>query len=140
MQGYASRVARESKAMTRQDVIKKALEGTITWAQAAYILRISARHMFRLRERFEQCGVGGLRDGRATWNRPKRLAPELVEEVCRLKRDVYPDFSVRHFHEFVTEKHGLAISYTWTKDILQMRGLVERSPGRGKYRLTHPLI
>jgi hypothetical protein len=134
MQGFASRVARESKAMTRQDVIEKALEGKITWVQAAYILRITSRHMHRLRERYEQCGVGGLRDGRATWIRPKRLAPELVEEVCRLKRDVYPDFSVRHFHEFVTEKHGLAISYTWTKDILLMRGLVERSPGRGKYR------
>lgn len=120
--------------MTRQDVIKKALEGKITWGQAGYILRITARHVRRIRERYEQCGVGGLIDRRATWNRPKRLSPELVEELCRLKRDVYPDFSVRHFHEFATEKHGLAISYTWTKDILQMRGLVERSPGRGKYR------
>jgi transposase len=134
MHGFASQVARESKVMTRQDVVKKALEGKITWVQAAYILRISSRHVYRLRERYEQCGVGGLRDGRASWKRPKRLAPELVEELCRLKRDVYPDFSTRHFHEFATEKHGLAISYTWTKDILQMRGLVERSPGRGKYR------
>jgi transposase len=134
MPGFASQVARESKVMTRQDVIKKALEGKITWVQVAYILRISGRHVYRLRERYEQCGVAGLRDGRASWKRPKRLAPELVEEICRLKRDVYPDFSVRHFHEFATEKHGLEVSYTWTKDILQMRGLVERSPGRGKYR------
>ncbi len=134
MDDITLRVARESKAMTRQDVIKKAVEGKINWLQAADILQLSVRHMRRLRERYEQFGIPGLKDGRIDWKRPLRLAPSLVDEICRLKRDVYADFSVRHFHEFLSGKHGVTISYTKTKDILQMRGLVERSPGRGKYR------
>jgi transposase len=134
MDDITLRVARESKAMTRQDVIKKAVEGKINWLQAADILQLSVRHMRRLRERYEHFGIPGLRDGRIDWERPRRFAPSLVEEICRLKREVYADFSVRHFHEFLSGKHGVAISYTKTKDILQMRGLVERSPGRGKYR------
>ena len=134
MNDITLRVARESKAMTRQDVIKKAVEGRINWLQAADILRLSPRQMRRVRERYERFGIPGLRDGRLDWERPSRIAPPVVEEVCRLKREVYADFSVRHFHEFLTGKHGLELSYTWTKDILQMRGLVERSPGRGKYR------
>ena len=120
--------------MTRQDVIKKAVEGKINWLQAADILRVSPRQMRRLRERYERFGIPGLRDGRADWERPSRIAPAVVEEVCRLKREVYADFSVQHFHEFLTGKHGLELSYTWTKNILQMKGLVERAPGRGKYR------
>ena len=59
------------------------------------------------------------------------MPSETVEEICRLKREVYPDFSVRHFHEFATEKHGIRAGYTWTKDVLQMYGLAEKSPGRG---------
>ena len=134
MDSIASRVARESKAMTRQDVIKKAVEGSINWIQAAEILRLTPRHVRRLRERYEHHGIPGLRDGRADWERPRRIAVEVAEEICRLKREVYPDFSIRHFHDFATERHGLKVSYTWTKDILQMQGLAEKSPGRGRHR------
>jgi transposase len=134
MDSIASRVARESKAMTRQDVIKKAIEGRINWIQAAEILRLTARHVRRLRERYEHRGIPGLLDGRADWKRPSRIPEEVAEEICRLKREVYPDFSTRHFHDFATERHGLKVSYTWTKDLLQMRGLAVKSPGRGKHR------
>lgn len=42
------RVAREAKAMTRMEVIQKAMEGRITWIQAAEICRMTARNMRRL--------------------------------------------------------------------------------------------
>jgi len=120
--------------MTRQDVIKKAIEGSINWIQAADILRLTTRHVRRLRERYEHHGLTGLRDERGKWKRPSRIPVAVVEEICRLKREVYPDFSVRHFHDFATDRHGIKVSYTWAKDILQMNGLAEKSPGRGKYR------
>jgi len=120
--------------MTRQDVIKKAVEGSINWIQAADILSVSPRHVRRLRERYEQRGIAGLRDGRADWARPRRIPAAVAEEICRLKREVYPDFSTRHFHEFATERHGLKVSYSWTKEILQMQGLAVKSAGRGKHR------
>jgi transposase len=130
-----SSAAQESKAMTRQEVIKKAVEGAIHWVQAADILQVSPRHLRRLRERYEKFGYPGLRDGRGGWlQRPARIPPEVVEEICRLKREVYPDFSVRHFHDFAVARHGVKVSYTWVKDILQMHGLVEKAPGRGTYR------
>lgn len=126
--------ARESKAMTRQEVIKKAIEGAINWVQAADILRLSPRHLRRLREQYEKFGIPGLRDGRSGQARPSRIPAQVVDEICRLKRDVYPDFSIRHFHEFAAARHGVKVSYTWVKDILQMRGLVEKASGRGAYR------
>ena len=54
--------------------------------------------------------------------------------LCRLKRDVYADFSLRHFYEHVTEKHGVKVSYNWLRLMLQEAGVVEKEPARGKYR------
>lgn len=120
--------------MTRQEVMQKALEGKISWLQAADICRITVRHMSRLRWQYLQLGIEGLRDGRTGKAQPRRIPEEVEQELCRLKRDVYPDFSVRHFHEFVTERHGIEISETWTRLLLQKHGLVIKAARRGKHR------
>lgn len=120
--------------MTRQEVIMKAVEGRITWIQAADILRVTGRHLRRLRERFERVGARGLVDGRVGGKRGKRIPEEVLRKICRLKREVYPDFSVQHFHEQLTGKHGVALSYSWTKNVLQAAGIVAKAPGRGQYR------
>ena len=127
-------VAMEARAMTRAQVIVKAIEGRITWIDAATILGISARHMRRVKQRYERIGFGGLRDYRAGAQRRKRIPMATIEELCRLKRDRYADFSIRHFHEQITEKHGLEISYSWTRIVLQAAGLAEKGRARGKYR------
>jgi hypothetical protein len=57
-----------------------------------------------------------------------------IQELCRLKKEVYPDFSIRHFYEYATGAHGLKISYTWARIVLEEAGIVEKAPGRGKYR------
>ena len=120
--------------MTRREVIVKAFAGELTWVQAASLLGMTERHVRRLKARFEQFGVDGLMDQRAGRPRARRVKVATLQEVCRLKRDVYPDFSMKHFHEFVTAKHGLTLSYTLMRSVLQDAGLVEKAPGRGKYR------
>lgn len=120
--------------MTKEEVLRKAYEGRITWQQAADICGITARHLRRLRERYQLLGKEGLQDRRAGRRQPLRIPPEVLDELCRLKREVYPDFTIRHFHQFVTEKHGMKLSYTLTRNVLQMRGLVEKGLARGKYR------
>ena len=120
--------------MTRVDVIEKAIKGRISWQQAADICRVTPRHMRRLREKYEELGKPGLKDGRRGKQQPPKVSVATVDKLCRLKRELYADFSTRHFHEFATEKHGLDISYTWTLLVLQAHGLVNKAPGRGKYR------
>jgi hypothetical protein len=127
-------IAQEAKAMTRQQVIEKALKGELSWLQAAIILGITRRHLWRLRMKFEQFGILGLRDGRTGRRMPMRIPPGTVEELCRLRREKYPDFSIRHFHQFATEKHGLRVSYTMTRNVLIGRGLATKALARGKYR------
>jgi len=131
---YEQQVAREAKVMTRSEVIQKALEKRITWLQAADILGLTPRHLARVRMQYEEFGVPGLRDRRSGRRMPQRIPEETVEEVCRLRKELYPDFSMQHFFERVTERHGVKASYTWMRTILQARGLAEKAPGRGQYR------
>jgi hypothetical protein len=127
-------VAREARTMTRAEVIRKAIEKHITWQQAADICGVDPRHMLRLRRRYELFEIEGLRDRRTGKRQPSRIPAKTVEKLCQLKEDVYADFSARHFHQFATEKHGLKISYTWTRVVLQAKGLMEKAWGRGRYR------
>ena len=121
-------------AMTRRDVIVKAIRGDLTWIQAATICGITARHMRRLKERYRKYGYDGLVDCRGGRPRRKRIPLETIGRLCKLKEEKYPDFSVQHFWEKATEEHGIAISYTWARLVLEAAGLVEKSPGRGRYR------
>lgn len=127
-------IAREARLMTKKEVILKAIQKHITWIQAADILGITARHMRRLKVRYEKSGYGGLRDYRSGRPRRKRIAVKTIEELCRLKKEVYPDFSIRHFYEYATGVHGLKLSYTWARIVLEEAGIVEKAPARGKHR------
>ena len=120
--------------MTRKQVVLKAIEGQITWIQAATILGISDRQMRRLKTRYEQQGYGGLRDYRSGKPRRKRIPVSAIERMLKLKRETYADFSMRHFHEQLRERHDVRISYTWMRLVLQEAGLVRKAPARGKYR------
>ena len=128
------RIRQEVKAMTRKEVIVRAIAKELTWIQAAEICGITARQMRRMKRRYERYGYDGLVDGRSGKTRHTRIPLDTIERLCQLRREQYADFSVQHFWEKATEVHQLQISYTWAKLALQAAGLAEKSPGRGKYR------
>lgn len=120
--------------MTRKEVILKAINKKISWIQASDILGITPRHMRRLKEEYEKYGYGGLRDHRGGKPRRHRVPSETIHELCRLKKEIYPDFSVKHFYEYAVQKHKLVLSYNWARIVLEEAGIVEKAPSRGKHR------
>jgi len=130
---HEQQVAFEARAMTRLEVIGKALSGSISWLDAAVVLGVSARQMRRLRRRFECFGKEGLLDGRRGLSRRRRIPDATVSELLRLRRELYTDFSIRHFHEHLVERHQLSLSYTFVRDLLQLRGLADKCAGVGRY-------
>lgn len=131
---HEAEIAREARLMTRKEIILKAINRQISWIQAADILGITPRHMRRLKTSYERHGYGGLRDCRSGTPHRKRIDTKVIRELCRLKKEIYPDFSIRHFYEYAVEKHGLKMSYTWARIVLEEAGIVEKAPGRGKHR------
>jgi transposase len=118
--------AEMERMMKVQEEILRAMAGSLKWWEAAEIIGVCDRTMRRWRERYEAGGYDGLYDRRKRRPSPKRVPLRVAEEVLRLYRERYYDFNVRHFHEKLTEVHGLRISYTWVKMALQGAGLVSR--------------
>ncbi|MBV9082586.1 MAG: ISNCY family transposase [Acidobacteriaceae bacterium] len=120
--------------MKLQDVLLKAMAKKITWWEAAEIAGVTDRTMRRWRERLEEHGYSGLADRRKGKVSFRRVPLKTCEEVLRLYREKYFDFSIRHFHEKLRAEHGIELSYTWVQQALQGAGLVKRRSRRGPHR------
>jgi hypothetical protein len=125
---------REIRDMRVRDIVEKAMSGQITWADAERILGYSARHVRRLRARCLMDGPESLRDRRAGRLMPKRVSHEVVREILRLRKERYSAFNLRHFHDMLTDRHGISASYTYVKKLLQTTGLAEKASARGRHR------
>jgi transposase len=126
--------AETERMMKLQDVLLKAMARKIRWWDAAEIIGVTDRTMRRWRERLEAQGYSGLVDRRKGKPSDKRVPLARVEEVLRLYREEYFDLNIRHFHEKLSEEHGIELSYTWVQKALQGAGLVARGKRRGKHR------
>lgn len=121
-----------------EDIYESFQSDTLSCSEAAMILGCSERHFLRLRGRYEEEGLEGLRDRRVGRVSTRRAADEEVRRVTQLYEQRYSGFSIRHFHEFAVREHGLRRGYTWTRDALLQAGLVEKSRRGGPHRLRRP--
>jgi transposase len=122
------------RAMRVHEVILRGLSGELTWLQVADILGRSPRSIRRLRWRFEHHGYDGLNDGRRVKPSPKRAPVAEVERILRLYRERYCGFNGRHFYGIARREHGVTLSYTFVKRLLQQAGLLPKSRPRGRHR------
>ena len=121
--------------MKVQEVLLKAMSGEIKWYQAAEILGCSERTVRRYRLDVQRHGYEELYDRRRRRPSPKRAPAEAVEQVLELYRRKYRGFNVRHFHDVARRDHGVELSYSLVKKLLQDAGLVRKHRARGRHRL-----
>src|SRR5260370_39057614 len=91
--------AEMERMMKVQEVILKAMAGSLKWWEAAEIIGVSDRTMRRWRERYQEGGYDGLYDRRKRRASPKWIAMKTPEKGLQLDREKYFDFNGRHFHE-----------------------------------------
>src|SRR6266849_8253489 len=121
------------RAMKRQEVICRALAGTLTWLQAADILGIDPRSLRRWRARYQADGVLGLYDRRQLPS-PRKAPIAEVQHPLRLYRERFAGWNVRHFYRFARRDHAVRLSYSFVKLALQEAGLVRKGRARGRHR------
>ena len=115
------------------DAISSHRAGRLSCVEAGELLGFSERHFRRLRDAFEDRGEDGLIDRRR--GRVSARAADEAEAawVAEMFRTRYFDFRIKHFHEQIV---GMPMasgkpfrrSYTWTKSVLQLRGLTTKAP------------
>jgi transposase len=124
----------EERAMKVQEILVRALAGELTWIQAADILGMSPRSVRRWRMRMEQRGRGNLVDRRHRPS-PRRVAAAEVRRIVQLYRARYRGFNMRHYHAVLKREHGVTLSYSFVRFVLQEAGLVKKKRARGRHRI-----
>ena len=111
----------------------------LSCVEAAELLGMSERHFRRLRDAYEERGAEGIVDRRRGRASGRRAPVDEVAWVVEAFRTRYFDFTAKHFHEAIrgrpmADGQPFGRSYTWTKSVLQMRGLVSKAPKRSAHR------
>lgn len=125
---------REMRDMRVQEAVARAMTGLISWKDVEGILCCSARHVRRIRAKCVLEGIEGLRDKRAGRRMPQRISDATIREIMQLREARYFDFNIQHFSEKLREGHGISVSYSYVKRLLQTTGLAEKAEARGKHR------
>ena len=118
------------------DAISSHRAGSLSCVEARELLAVSKPHFRRLRDAFEERGEDGLID-----RRRDRVSSGSADEaegawVAEMFRTRYFDFRIKHCHEQIV---GMPMasgkpfrrSHTWTRTVLQLRGLTTKAPRRG---------
>jgi transposase len=103
-------VIMSERELNRVEVISQVVEAHLDIAQAAELLCLSRRQVFRLLYRFRKDGPSGLRHkarGRLPNN---RIKPAKRQYVLDLIRDNYPDFGPTLAAEMLATHHHLLVS------------------------------
>ena len=122
------------RAMQIKEVLLRAMNKEYSWLRAAEILGITARGLRRLRQRMERFGYQGLVDMRHGRPSPRLTPVAEVERILELYRVRYSGFNARHFVQTVRRAHGVKLSYSCVKQLLQGAGLIKKRGARGRHR------
>ena len=122
------------RAMTVREVLVRAIGGELTWIQAADIIGCTPRSIRRLRWRYERRGYDGLLDHRRGRPSPRAVPVAEAQRIIALYRQRYDGFNGRHFHQLAQREHGVRLSYTYVKTLLQQSGLLPKRRARGRHR------
>jgi hypothetical protein len=121
------------------DAIELHRKTKLSCVEAAELLGMSERHFRRLRDAYEERGAEGIIDRRRGRASGRRAGVDEIAWVIEEFRTRYFDFTAKHFHEALqgramADGTPFGRSYTWTKSVLQQRGLITRAPKRSAHR------
>ncbi len=123
--------------MQRRKVIEMAKAGRMTVNEAATMLGISERQVYRLKEQCAPGEVGWVRHGNVGRQMPRRLSEQMRQQVLALAQDRYVKFNDTHLSEKLQEVEGISISRESVRRILRSAGLAspqKRRPPRYRSR------
>ena len=123
------------KEAPRAGLVKAALAGQISNAQGARALRISVRQFRRLKARYQQAGVRGLRHGLRGRASPRALEVEVRDRVLELIQTTYRELNDSHCTEKLREVEGLPLSRSTLRRLRRGLGLPPKRRSRGR---RHP--
>ncbi len=119
-------------AQRRAWVLTKVMAGEIEVAEAAELLGLSVRSVWRLTRRFAEEGPAGLVHGNRGRSSPRRIEESTRDQVRALARGRYDGANDSHLVELLGEREGVSLSRVSVRRILRAAGIA--SPRRRSHR------
>jgi len=131
-------VLQEVRKMRFKETYEGWKKGRLTQEEAARLLGVSDRTFRRYLVRYEDEGMEGLVDRRLGQISHRRAPADEVIGLADLYSNRYKGFTAKHFYSWYVRAHEGKRSYTWVKNTLQSKGLIQRGRRKGRHRKQRP--
>lgn len=131
-------IMQEVRKMRFEEAYEGWNRGRLTQEEAARLLGVCDRTFRRYIDRYEDQGMEGLIDRRLGQISHRSAPVDEVVNLADLYTNRYQGFSVKHFYSWYRRAHEGKRSYTWVKNKLQSKGLVQKGLRKGQHRKQRP--
>ena len=122
------------KEAERYKVISEVEEGYLKVKEAAGILGLSERQVYRIKARVEREGAGGVIHRSKGKKAPLWLTEEIKDKIDHLYKTKYRGFNLTHMSEFLDEEEKIRVSRESVRQILLERGSYTKKRRHPKHR------
>lgn len=123
----ARRWVMTGKEINRYCVVRETIEGELTVKEAARILSLSERQVYRLKKKVRDRGHVAVIHGNRGRPPSTSKSPILKERVKFLYQDKYGGFNISHFTEKLLRDEGIEISRETVRKELMCCGLITKT-------------
>jgi transposase len=120
------------KQQRQAEILTRLLAGRLSPSEAAQLLCVSARHLRRLKSRFEQEGIAALVHGNTGRAPTHKTDQEIVAQVQALAGagGIYQGFNTCHLQEMLAERHGISLGRSTLDRLLKEQGATKPAKAR----------
>jgi len=111
------------KEVKKYDIIKKLINKDLNGSEAADLLKMTVRHIRRLKKDVKQNGIKGLIHGNRGKIGNRRISDKERQKIVGLLREHYHDFGPTFAMEKLEERHGLKRDKGTIRSIMISEGL-----------------
>jgi transposase len=131
------------KEQKRLKVLNEIEAGRMTIGEAAELMRVSERQVYRLKKAYREKGAAGLTHGNRGRPSPRATSPEVKAAVIELVKQSYRDYNNQHVKEKLEEEHQIVVSVATVRRIRLEAGVVSprkrRAPKHRQRRERYPV-
>jgi transposase len=118
----------------RYKVISEVGGGYLEVKEAAGILGLSERQVYRIKARVEREGAGGVIHRSKGKKTPRWLRERVRDKIDHLYRTKYRGFNLTHMTEFLNQEEGIKVSRESVRQILLEKGSYAKQRRHSKHR------
>jgi transposase len=118
----------------RYKVISEVEEGYLRVKEAAGILGLGERQVYRIKARVEREGARGVIHRSKGKKRPRWLRGRVKDKIDHLYKTKYRGFNLTHMTEFLNQEEGIKVSRESVRQILLEKGSYAKQRRHSKHR------